>query len=1220
VGHALGASPEGPPLLLIAPKQTTYQLERQLLAQPGIPGYTRLHILSFERLAHFIFNRLGLSSPEMLDEEGRLMVLRGLLARKRHELKLFRASARLTGFAQQLSQVLRELQRRQLTPESLLELAGQVQEVEGLAYKLQDLATLLRDYLEWVQAHGLQDADCLLAAAVEALDGRASEGRSTDVVSPHSALRTPHSALQGRGLNIDQVWVDGFAEWSLQELDFLAALMPHCRQATLTFCLDRPAGGKVSWLSNWSVVRKSYEECQRRLSRLANAVISVETLPRHPGRTRFLNNPVLQHLEESWADPRPYAPPRRHSEGLQGERGAAIPDDTLTRSLRVAMCSNPEAEVSLAAREVLRHVREGGRYREVTVLVRRLEGYHEPLQRIFSRYEIPFFLDRRESVSHHPLAELTRSALRTVASGWQRDDWFAALKTGLAPAGEVEVDRLENEALARGWQGSVWQKPIVLEQEPELTEWLADLHRRLLPPFQRLALAMAAQQNRPTGRQMALALREFWQALEVPERLERWAAAEISSARFRIPGSVHATVWEQMNSWLDNVELAFPGEPLSLREWLPILDAGLANLSVGVIPPALDQVLIGAIDRSRNPDIKLALVLGLNETLFPAPPEATVLLTDADRLELEKRGMILGATVRQQLGRERYYAYIACTRARQRVVLTAASHNANGAPLNPSPFLSQARQLFPSLPMEFAPQETDWRQSEHPSELVVPLLKAKAAEALRACPKNTGGGAARDFGRSQGGEAGASPKRAVTAEPTQAAAKRAAEPPPVFFGHALSSKVEVQGGAGILPASSPLDEGPGAPDISITTLSGVPALASVIERLRYFQGPQAQERLSPALAARLYGPSLRTSVSRMEQFAACPFKFFVNSGLRAEERKLFELDVKEQGTFQHDVLALFHEELCRENKRWRDITPSQARERVAGIAKGLMASYRDGLLQASEQSRFMARILTESLQDFVETLVGWMQQQYQFDPASVELPFGEEEGSPAWVIPIDENHQLALHGRIDRVDFCREPATGSLLCVVVDYKSGHKQLDPVLMAHGLQLQLLTYLNVLRHWPNPQKRFGAARLTPAGVFYVSLRGRYQREANRSDALADAQAARKLAYRHTGRFDSRALSRLDARPAAREGDQFNYRLTSKGVVDKRSPEAMDTAQFQALLDAVKEQLRQMGRQIYSGRAEAAPYRKGAATACDQCSYRSICRIDPWTRQFRVLRSAD
>src|SRR5439155_21261251 len=135
------------------------QLERQLLADSAFGGYTRLHILSFERLAHFIFELLGRSRPDILDEEGRVMVLRALLVRKRNDLKLFRASARLTGFAQQLSGILGELQRHQLTPESLNELALKVRAVEPLALKLQDLAVLLADYLAWLKARHLLDAD-----------------------------------------------------------------------------------------------------------------------------------------------------------------------------------------------------------------------------------------------------------------------------------------------------------------------------------------------------------------------------------------------------------------------------------------------------------------------------------------------------------------------------------------------------------------------------------------------------------------------------------------------------------------------------------------------------------------------------------------------------------------------------------------------------------------------------------------------------------------------------------------------------------------------------------------------------------------------------------------------------------------------------------------------------------------------------------------------------
>src|SRR5438105_7178942 len=143
-------APEGPPLLLLAPKQATFQLERQLLADSPLTGYTRLQILSFDRLAGSIFERLRRAAPEMLDEQGRLMVLRAIVTKRRDTLKLFRASARLTGFAHQLSLVLRELQRAQLTPDSLNQLAEHAQEATGLAYKLQDLATLLADYLAWL--------------------------------------------------------------------------------------------------------------------------------------------------------------------------------------------------------------------------------------------------------------------------------------------------------------------------------------------------------------------------------------------------------------------------------------------------------------------------------------------------------------------------------------------------------------------------------------------------------------------------------------------------------------------------------------------------------------------------------------------------------------------------------------------------------------------------------------------------------------------------------------------------------------------------------------------------------------------------------------------------------------------------------------------------------------------------------------------------------------
>ena len=381
--------------------------------------------------------------------------------------------------------------------------------------------------------------------------------------------------------------------------------------------------------------------------------------------------------------------------------------------------------------------------------------------------------------------------------------------------------------------------------------------------------------------------------------------------------------------------------------------------------------------------------------------------------------------------------------------------------------------------------------------------------------------------------------------------------------------------------------------------------------------PDSTESLSPALAEKLFGPTLHSSVSRLEEFAACPFRFFVHSGLRAEERKVFELDAREQGSFQHEVLKMFHGQLSAEGKRWRDITPPDARERVGKIATVLAPNYRDGLLRTDERSRFTARVLAESLQDFVETLVTWMRGQYEFDPAVAELEFGfGAGGAPAWEIDLGAGHKLALRGRIDRVDLCRETGDRAL-CVVMDYKSGQRKLDKILAEHGVQLQLLAYLAALRHWPDPRALFGVQQLIPTGVFYVNLRGQYESGGTRDEALADADGARKRAYRHTGRFDASALSRLDRTNAA---DQFNYKLNKAGGVRSNSVEALPRAEFEALLDRVGAQLKEMGRAIFSGAAQVDPYRKGHETPCDFCDYRAACRIDPWTHRYRVLRAVE
>ncbi len=963
--------------------------------------------------------------------------------------------------------------------------------------KLHDLALLQEKYSDWLEQHDLQDVNCLLDFATATLRAEFSNSGSPP----------------GSPFVIEHLWLDGFAEMTPQEHALLTAIVPFCQNATLAFCLETEPTPASSWLSIWSAIGKTFQRCREQLAALPGCEVQTEILGRAPGKNRFPGNSALAALEEGWALP------------VANEFDIA----DLTSQISVAACANPETEAVFAARELLKFVRAGNRFRDCAVLVRDLENYHQPLARIFRRYEIPFFLDRRVGVAHHPLAELTRNALRTVAGDWRHDDWFAALKAGFTPLPETDIDRLENTALEFGWRGKKWREPL-----PD--EACEHLRQRIFPPFEKFYHQLKAHGFEPTGGQLADAIRELWEALEVESTLEKWSLPETENlpATSR-QASLHQTVFDQMTAWLENVAIAFPREPLPLRDWLPILETGLAGLTVGVIPPALDEVLVGAIDRARNPDLKFALLLGVNESVFPAAPATPVILTNSDRDELDRQNSGVGLDVLNQISRERYLGYIACTRAAQKLAVTYARLDASGRTLNPSPFIAHLQRNFPQLEIEEFSGDSDWPEAEHPVELVPRMVNAHGAN-------------------------------------------------PLLHNPPMSRQ-----------------------------LLTIPALKSLAEKLAQLREPDEQESLSPVLAEGIYGTVLKSSVSRLEEFAQCPFRFFVHSGLRAEERKTFELDARERGSFQHEILKIFHDRLTAENKRWRDITPAEARERIGQIAADLAPDYRQGLLRADDQSQFTARALTAALQDFVETLVTWMHEQYDFDPAKAETGFGlDDPGLPGWKIDLGGGHALSLRGRVDRIDLCRDGDRS--LAVVMDYKSGIRKLDNLLVEHGVQLQLLAYLAAVRRWP--ADFFGGEKIVPAGVFYVNLRGQFESGGSRTEVLAEADAAQRLAYRHSGRFDAAILDRLDRRQAH---DQFNYRLNKDGSVRSKSTEALSCKEFTALLDQAEEQLRTLGQQIFSGAAAVDPYRKGTATACEYCEYRAACRIDQWTHEFRDLRPA-
>jgi len=315
------------------------------------------------------------------------------------------------------------------------------------------------------------------------------------------------------------------------------------------------------------------------------------------------------------------------------------------------------------------------------------------------------------------------------------------------------------------------------------------------------------------------------------------------------------------------------------------------------------------------------------------------------------------------------------------------------------------------------------------------------------------------------------------------------------------------------------------------------------------------------------------------------------------------------------LLREFHQRVRKAGRRWRDLTAAQARILVSEIGHELLPDFAGGRFLASGAARFTAEFLIERLGRLMAALIEWLPQ-YAFDAEKVELGFGlEPDGLPPWRIGLPDGHALLLRGRIDRVDLCRLP--DRTLAVVMDYKSSARALHPVKLHHGLELQLLSYLGVLRNLDDPEKHFGAPVLTPAGVFYVPLNGAPRGGTpSRADILVPDEVARRGAYQHSGRFLAEALPHFDNRGDHR-GDQFRFARNQDGSLSARGNDALSAAEFEALRRKIEDHLRDYGRRIFAGETAVAPFRIGSQTACDHCDFRAGCRFDPWIQPYRDLR---
>ncbi|MHC0036760.1 helicase-exonuclease AddAB subunit AddB [Pseudoneobacillus sp. C159] len=1116
-------SPDGDPIIYLVPDQMTFLSEYRLISSEEIKGMIRAQVFSFTRLAWRVLQETGGISRQHLTSVGLNMLIRKLVEDKKESLKIFHQAADKNGFIEQVERMLTEFKRYCVHPEELKtkrEGFFQNNQNKVLQDKLHDLELIYQSFEQSLQGKYLDSEDYFRLL--------------TDKASLSSYLKNA------------QIYIDGFDSFTPQEYGIISALMKNCRRVTIALTLDEPY-----WQSapeELHLFRMSGSTCQTIYDMAKAEGITIEPELRFNEQKRWQDD-ALFHLETHF-DTRPVV---KYNQKANIQIGQAV---------------NRRAEVEGIARKIKEFVRtkEIERYRDIAILIRNGHEYQEVLQTVFEDYDIPYFIDQKRTMLHHPLIELIRSTIEIIHSNWRYEPVFRAVKTELLfPLKEndaylrQQADQLENFVLAYGIQGNQWTKKerwiyrrykgiefetaIQTDEEKRMEQSLNDIRLKITAPILRLSRRLAKAEK---THEYCEALFLFLEELDIPAKLEEWKQIEDEKGNL-LRAREHDQAWDAIIDLLDEFVEILGEEKLTVKQFASVLDSGLETLRFSIVPPSLDQVLVADLEKSRLSEIKAAFVVGLNEGVFPAKFSDDGILADDDREQLILNGLNIGPSSRIKLLDEQYLAYKAFTLPSKILFLTYPLANQEGKGLIPSPFINRIKEIFP----------------QHIEHFFVSDLQ--------------------ELSEKQQLEYAVNRKTTLSYLTSQLQLKKRNYPIYDFWWDIYRDYIE--------------------------NSEWKNATIKVLSSLFYTNQTIS---ISSDLTNELYGEQIQASVSRMELFHSCPFSHFARYGLGLRDRQIFRLEAPDIGDLFHAALKYISDQILKENKSWKDITEADC-ENLARLAmESLAPRLQNEILLSSNRHHYIKRKLQQIISR-ASYVLSEHAKASGFVPIGLELGFGPTADLPPLQFELKNGRKMSLVGRIDRVD--QAAKEDEIYLRVVDYKSSAKDVHLQEVYYGLALQMLTYLDIII---THSSKLVEVNAMPAGVLYFHVHNPIV-HSKKILTLEQVEAELYKKFKMNGLMiaDPDVLKLMDEDIDMAKSPIISAGINKDGSIAKGSKVA-SKEEFDLLRGFVREKYIATGNELVAGNVEISPYKLKDKTACTFCSFKPVCHFDPAieTNEYRVL----
>lgn len=799
---------------------------------------------------------------------------------------------------------------------------------------------------------------------------------------------------------------------------------------------------------------------------------------------------------------------------------------------------SPREEVHQTALYIRHLIREQGMtYRDIAVVIGDLEGYASYVETEFGQLEIPCFLDRTRGIVLNPMIEYIKSALQLYIKDFSYDTVFHFLRSGMADISREEIDELENYVIRTGARGYRTYSRLFTRRTEELQGNVEG----------------SEQAEEKTMERLNRIRQQFMDAVEILHMGSQEKAGDYVSHLYDFLEQ------NQVQQKLLNYQQQFEkeGDLSRAREYAQIYR---------LVMDLLDQVyeLLGEEEISRQ-EFADILEAGFGEITVGTIPQ------NVDRI-------VVGDMER--------------TRLKQVKVLFFLGVNDGNIPKNASKggiISDMDREFLIESGTEMAPSP---RQQMYIQRLYLYLNMTKPSEQLYlsyAKVNSEGKGirpsylidTVRKLFPAMGVEYPQNRSRLEQIEGRQEGARYLAEE--------LREYVE-----GTLPEEERQDF-----YLMYRAYEADAAGRDLLTRAAFRR--YRESGLSRIVARALYGQQLENSVSRLETYAACACRHFLQYGLSLQEREEFGFEASDMGTVYHAVLENFAGKLAESNLTWWDFTEDFAAKAVKESVEAYAATYGETVLYSSARNEYaitrMSRILTRTVLTLQKHL-----KQGSFQPDDYELSFRFAEDLDSIHVDLSEDEKMHLQGRIDRIDVSED--TEHVYVKVIDYKSGNRKFDLAALYYGLQLQLVVYMNAAMEMES--RKHPDKEIVPAALLYYHIDDpTIETPVELTDEQINEQILAKLRMNGVVNSDPGVVERLD-RYMQDKSVVIPVEKKKDGSFSARSG-VLSREEMQLISSYVDAKIRSIGREILDGKIAANPYEKGNEEACTYCAYKKVCGFD-------------